>query len=59
MALPSTQKKWVITGQEKGYDELNFTDGPIPTVGDHGVLVKLHAASLNYRDHMIPKVSSL
>ncbi|KAJ4861333.1 zinc-binding dehydrogenase domain-containing protein [Trichoderma breve] len=55
MALPSTQKKWVIMGQEKGYDELNFTDGPIPSVGDYGVLVKLHAASLNYRDHMIPK----
>ncbi|KAL7929504.1 NAD(P)-binding protein [Trichoderma chlorosporum] len=38
MALPSTQKKWVIMGQEKGYDDLDFTDGPIPTVGDHGVL---------------------
>jgi NADPH:quinone reductase-like Zn-dependent oxidoreductase len=55
MALPTTQKKWVITGQGRGLDEYNFTDGPVPTVGEHGVLVKLHAASLNYRDHLIPK----
>lgn len=57
MSLPSTQKKWVIMGQERGFDEYNFTEGPVPTVGDYGVLVKLHAAALNYRDHMIPKVS--
>lgn len=55
MALPTTQKKWVIMGQGRGLDEYNFTDGPVPTVGEHGVLVKLHAASLNYRDHLIPK----
>ncbi|KAL7940294.1 NAD(P)-binding protein [Trichoderma barbatum] len=59
MALPLTQNKWVIMGQKKGYDELNFAEGPVPTVGDYGVLVKLHAAALNYRDHLIPKVRRL
>ncbi|KAL6874713.1 NAD(P)-binding protein [Trichoderma novae-zelandiae] len=37
-SLPRLQKKWVIEGREKGYDEYRFTEGPIPTVGDYGVL---------------------
>lgn len=55
MAVPTVQKKWVIMGQGRGLDEYNLTNGSVPTVGEHGVLVKLHAASLNYRDHLIPK----
>jgi hypothetical protein len=55
MAHPSVQKKWVVMGQGKGLDEYNFTDGPVPSVGEYGVLVKLHAAALNYRDFLIPK----
>ncbi|PNP42349.1 hypothetical protein TGAMA5MH_06031 [Trichoderma gamsii] len=31
MALPTTQKKWVIMGQGRDLDEYNFTDGPVPT----------------------------
>ncbi|KAI0887026.1 NAD(P)-binding protein [Annulohypoxylon maeteangense] len=52
---PSTTKQWVVTGTEKGFDELQFTEAPIPQVGENEVLVKIHAASLNYRDLMIPK----
>jgi NADPH:quinone reductase-like Zn-dependent oxidoreductase len=57
MIIPTTQKKWVIRGQEKGLDELHFTEGPIPKIDDYGVLVKLHAAAINYRDILIPSVS--
>jgi hypothetical protein len=57
MALPSVQKKWVIEGQGRGIDELRFTEGPIPKVDEYGVLVKLHAAAMNYRDILIPSVS--
>ena len=53
---PRLQNKWVIEGQEKGLDEYKFIQGPIPAVGDYGVLVRLHAASLNHRDHIIPRV---
>jgi hypothetical protein len=57
MALPSLQKKWIIEGQARGIDELRFMEGPIPKVDDYGVLVKLHAAAMNYRDILIPSVS--
>jgi len=56
MSLPSTQKQWVISGQE-GFDSLKFqTDAPIPKVGENEVLVKLEGASLNYRDLVILRV---
>ncbi|KAK1758898.1 NAD(P)-binding protein [Echria macrotheca] len=54
MALPTTQKKWIINGTQKGLDELQYTEGPVPKVDDYSVLVKLHAASINYRDILIP-----
>ncbi|KAH8645401.1 hypothetical protein BX600DRAFT_391358 [Xylariales sp. PMI_506] len=38
MALPSTQKKWVILGQGRGLDGFQFTEGPVPDVDEHGVL---------------------
>jgi NADPH:quinone reductase-like Zn-dependent oxidoreductase len=57
MSLPQTQKKWVIRGTKNELDELDFTDGPISSVGDHDVLVRLHAAAINYRDLMIVRVS--
>jgi hypothetical protein len=55
---PSTTKQWVIQGSAKGFDELKLTEGPVPQVGEHDVLVKMHAASLNFRDLIIPKVCS-
>ena len=57
MALPNSQKKWIINGTTKGLDEIQFTEGPVPKMDDFSVLVKLHAAAINYRDIIIPNVS--
>jgi hypothetical protein len=54
MALPTVQKKWIIQGREKGLDEIQLVEGPIPKVDDYGVLVKIHAVGLNPRDYQIP-----
>ncbi|KIY48798.1 NAD(P)-binding protein [Fistulina hepatica ATCC 64428] len=52
---PSTQKQWTVRGTS-GFDDLKFDkNAPIPGIGDHDVLVRLEAASLNYRDLIIPK----
>lgn len=41
-----------------GFDGLSFNEtAPTPRVGEHDCLVKIEAASLNYRDIMIAKVS--
>jgi NADPH:quinone reductase-like Zn-dependent oxidoreductase len=54
-----TANAWVLDDQ-KGIDSLRLVEsGPIPDLGDSDVLVKLHAASLNYRDLVIAKVSYL
>jgi NADPH:quinone reductase-like Zn-dependent oxidoreductase len=53
---PENMKQWSVQGKEKGFDELTYKDAPVPTVGDNDVLVKFHAASLNYRDLVIPRV---
>ncbi|KAI9656757.1 MAG: hypothetical protein M1821_003396 [Bathelium mastoideum] len=45
-------KQWVLHGTGS-FDCLKLEEAPIPEVGDHEVLVKIHAASLNYRDLMI------
>ncbi|KAH8880313.1 NAD(P)-binding protein [Thozetella sp. PMI_491] len=55
MTLPSVQKKWVIMGTKKGLDEFQFVEGSISKVGESQVLVRLHAASVNYRDVLIGK----
>ncbi|RYP57343.1 hypothetical protein DL769_009550 [Monosporascus sp. CRB-8-3] len=52
---PSSQKQWSVSGKDKGFDGLQLVDAPVPKVGENDVLVKLHAASLNYRDLIIPK----
>jgi NADPH:quinone reductase-like Zn-dependent oxidoreductase len=49
-------KQWVVVDKENGFDSLNFKEGPVPQCGENEVLVKLRAASLNYRDLIIPKV---
>ncbi|GAB1216868.1 hypothetical protein ATERTT37_006087 [Aspergillus terreus] len=44
---------WILTGQE-GPSSLQFVDSlELPQLGDHDVLVKIHAASLNYREVVI------
>jgi len=54
MSLPKTTKAWTVQG-ENGFDSLSFDkQAPVPELGDNDVLVKLHAASLNYRDLIIP-----
>jgi NADPH:quinone reductase-like Zn-dependent oxidoreductase len=39
--------------EEFGVDKLSMTDLPVPEPGPREVLVRFHAASLNYRDHMV------
>ncbi|KAL4940651.1 hypothetical protein BDV06DRAFT_213295 [Aspergillus oleicola] len=52
---PSTQKQWSVQNTEQDFDSLKYEDAQVPTIGENEVLVKLHAASLNYRDLIIPK----
>jgi NADPH:quinone reductase-like Zn-dependent oxidoreductase len=53
--IPKTTKAWTIEGHD-GFDSLKFNkEAPLPEVSDYEVLVKFHAASLNYRDLIIPK----
>ncbi|KAH8203575.1 hypothetical protein TruAng_002323 [Truncatella angustata] len=52
---PSTMKQWTIVDKEHDFDGLKYEDADVPKVGENEVLVKLHAASLNYRDLIIPK----
>ncbi|KAF2026409.1 alcohol dehydrogenase [Setomelanomma holmii] len=52
---PTTTKQWTVEGQT-GFDALKFNEkAQIPEIGDKDVLVKIQAASLNYRDLIIPK----
>jgi len=54
-SIPKTTKAWTIEGQD-GFDSLKFhQEAPVPEPSDYEVLVKFHAASLNYRDLIIPK----
>lgn len=50
-------RQWVLNSQEGFEKSLEYqTDVPVPSpeeLGANEVLVKLHAASLNYRDLMI------
>ncbi|KAI0458915.1 hypothetical protein F5B21DRAFT_371961 [Xylaria acuta] len=55
MAIPSTQKQWTITGTGKEIETLQYGDAEVPKMGESEVLVKMHAASLNYRDLIIPR----
>lgn len=48
-------KQWTVAGQN-GFDSLQFHENAkVPELGETDVLVKFHAASLNYRDLAIPK----
>ncbi|KAB8230805.1 zinc-dependent alcohol dehydrogenase family protein [Aspergillus alliaceus] len=48
-------KQWVVENKDNDFDGLAYKDAPVPKVGEREVLVKLYAASLNYRDLVIPK----
>lgn len=52
---PSSTQQWKVVGKD-GFESLKFEEnGSVPAVGDNEVLVKIHAASLNFRDLAIPK----
>ena len=54
---PSTTKQWTVEGKS-GFDSLKLHEKvPIPKLGDNEVLVHFYAASLNYRDLIIPMVA--
>lgn len=54
-SIPKTNKAWTVEGKN-GFDSLKFRkEAPVPEPSDYEVLVKFHAASLNYRDLIIPK----
>ena len=55
MLLNFRTKAWTIEGHD-GFDSLTFNkEAPLSEVSDYEVLVKFHAASLNYRDLIITK----
>lgn len=56
--VPSTMKQWTITSSDKGFDGVEYGEVPVPKVGPNDVLVKINGASLNYRDLIIPMVST-
>ena len=54
-----TYKQWTLQGQN-GIESLVSGTADLPTgLGDHDVLVKIHAASLDFRDIVLAKVSTL
>lgn len=51
--------RWVLPSQN-GIDSLRYEDSvSIPNLMDDEVLVEMHAASINYRDLVITKVSQI
>jgi NADPH:quinone reductase-like Zn-dependent oxidoreductase len=54
-SIPKTTKQWTIEGTN-GFDSLKLNkSAPLDHPGEYEVLVKFHAASLNYRDLVIPQ----
>lgn len=59
MPFPRQTAVWVLNSQI-GIESLNFFEQlPLPPLKEDEILVKLHAASLNYRELMIAKVKRL
>jgi NADPH:quinone reductase-like Zn-dependent oxidoreductase len=59
VSIPKTGKSWTVDGRD-GFESLKLIkEAPIPEVSDYDVLVKFHAASLNYRDLLISKGGAL
>ena len=46
---------WILQGQN-GMSSLEQAPQNLPKLGDHDILVELHAASLNHRDVAIAEV---
>jgi hypothetical protein len=57
MAVPRITQAWTVDGTGS-LDCLKLDkERVLPELSDNEVLVKIHAASLNYRDFMIPMVT--
>ncbi|OJJ89281.1 zinc-dependent alcohol dehydrogenase family protein [Aspergillus glaucus CBS 516.65] len=52
---PAKTQTWTVLDKENGFDSLTFGEADVPKVGENEVLVKFYAASLNYRDLIIPQ----
>lgn len=53
--IPKTGAQWSILAND-GFEGLKFdTEAPVSPPSDHEVLVRFHAASLNYRDLIIAR----
>ncbi|KAM0203180.1 hypothetical protein ACHAPA_009779 [Fusarium lateritium] len=57
MAAPTTTRAWSIREiNADNFDGLELKESvPLPNLGDHDVLVKIEAVSLNYRELAIPR----
>ena len=53
--MPSYTHAWILK-EQNGIDGLESIEQALPEVGDFEVLVKVHAASLNYRDIVLANV---
>ena len=49
-------KKYVLKPGEKGTDALQIQEMTLPDLGDHEVCVRVHSASINYRDLIVAKM---
>ncbi|QND53760.1 NAD(P)-dependent alcohol dehydrogenase [Phyllobacterium sp. 628] len=49
--MTTTMKRWALSGA--GRDNLKLVDAEIPTPGSNEILIKVAAASLNYRDKLL------
>ena len=49
-ALPKTTRKIVLNRDERGHYSWRLVEGPVPTVGDHEVLLRVRAVSLQRSD---------
>lgn len=59
MPLPTSTPAWVLDRQN-GIESLGFLEHvPLPPLKEDEILVRIHAASINYRDVMIAKVPYL
>lgn len=52
----STTPAWVLTGQNGASSLELIANYELPPLGPNDVLVRIHAASLNYRELVIAKV---
>ena len=53
MASPTTNLAWAVPSSASSVSHLKQTSGPIPEAGPHQVLIRLTAASLNFRDLLV------